>query len=434
MGSRKRVVSFLLLIVLSASMLWAGGKQEGQKTGGAGDETITLTMWGWDPGIAEKIRIPLAKAFPNVQLEMVAVDSAPAFTQKIRTSAAAGLDLPDLPWFERGQRGSLYSLDLWENLEAAPYNLDTSLVFDYAVPTVQNFDGEVIALPWDIALGGLAYKRDLARKYFGTDDPEELEAMLFDWEAFIAAGKKVKAESEASVYMFAAGEDAYKIIDGQNPVPIIENGVVNISSVVEPDLKLVLDMYKAGLIDDHNEWSPGWNAAIGGSEHIFFPCPVWFPQYVIEPNDPDGTGNWGLMLPPGGGFNWGGTAIGIAKDSDNKEAAWEFLQWFLLSEEGAQVNKDNIGFFTHYKPAYDDPEYASLKSVMFGDQNIGEKWFKKIAPQTEIRPVSRYDGIITDVSQAVFSVMGDNPDVTIDELVKTYTNELLQQAPDLTVK
>ncbi len=434
MFSRKRVLVLLLVLAISATMLWAGGKQEVQDSGSDGDRTITLTMWGWDPGIAEKISIPVAKAFPNVELEMVAVDSASAFTQKIRTSAAAGIDLPDLPWFERGQRGSLYSLDLWENLEESPYNLDTDLVFDYAIPTVQNFDGEVIALPWDIALGGLAYKRDLARKYFGTDDPKKLEAMFSDWEAFIAAGKKVNRESGGSVYMFAAGEDAYRIIDGQNPVPIVDSGVADLTGVVKPGLDLVLRMRRAGLIDDHNEWSPGWNAAIGGSEHIFFPCPVWFPQYIIEPNDPDGKGNWGLMVPPGGGFNWGGTAIGIAKDSDNKETAWDFLQWFLLSEEGARVNKENIGFFTHYKPAYEDPEFASLTSVMFGDQNIGEKWFKDIAPETEIRPVSPYDGVITDVSQAVFSVMGDNPDITIDELMETYKSELLQQAPDLTVK
>jgi multiple sugar transport system substrate-binding protein len=430
MRARMLVISFSLLLI-TVFTVTAGGQNEAAP---AADGSFTLTMWGWDPAIADKIEASVAAEFPNLNLEMVPVDSAAAFTQKVRTSAAAGIPLPDLPWFERNQRGTLYGLDLWENLSAAPYNFDESQVFEFALATVRNEDGDIVAIPWDMAVGGLAYKRDLAEQYFGTSAPGEMESMFSDWDAFLDAGRMVAEQSNGEVFMFASPMDAWSVIGGQDPRPIIDGNVANISSVVAPAMERIIEMRQNGLIDGLNQWSPGWYAAIGSENHIFFPNPVWFPQFVIEPNDAGGEGNWAMMTPPGGGFNWGGTAIGIASDSENKEEAWDFLQWFLLSEDGAWVNRRDIGFLTHFQGAYDDPEYASVTSVMFGDQNIGDKWFNEIAPATQIRPVSRYDGQITDVLNAVMSTVSNDPQLDADTAIEIFVTELQQQIPDIEIR
>jgi multiple sugar transport system substrate-binding protein len=41
---------------------------------------------------------------------------------------------------------------------------------------------------------------------------------------------------------------------------------------------------------------------------------------------------------PGGGGTWSqGAAIGIAANSDNKDAAWQFIQWYLSPENQVDI-------------------------------------------------------------------------------------------------
>ena len=51
------------------------------------------------------------------------------------------------------------------------------------------------------APGGLYYRRDLAKEYLGTDDPDEISAMVSDWDSFIETGKKIKESSGGAVNM-----------------------------------------------------------------------------------------------------------------------------------------------------------------------------------------------------------------------------------------
>ena len=133
----------------------------------ASAETETITMWGW----IEKIFNAYKEATgADVALDYVTVQQAEAF-QKLQTTMSAGLELPDIVPSEVGQRGTMLALDIWEDMSADPYNFDTSQIFDYEIPLCSNERGELCALPWDVSTAGLAYKRDLAKKYLGTDWP-----------------------------------------------------------------------------------------------------------------------------------------------------------------------------------------------------------------------------------------------------------------------
>ena len=62
-------------------------------------------------------------------------------------------------------------------------------------------EGTFIGIPNTAAPGGLFYRRDLAKEYLGTDDPEEIAAMMPTWQDFIEVGKDVVAKSGGSVSM-----------------------------------------------------------------------------------------------------------------------------------------------------------------------------------------------------------------------------------------
>ena len=62
----------------------------------------------------------------NGEMEYVTIQQTEAF-QKLQTTISAGLDLPDAISSEIGQRGTMMSLGIWEDLSAEPYNFDESL-------------------------------------------------------------------------------------------------------------------------------------------------------------------------------------------------------------------------------------------------------------------------------------------------------------------
>lgn len=391
----------------------------------------SVSMWGWDETAAKALIVEFNKKYPNVQVDYVPVAGGD-FLKKIQTSFAAGMDLPDIGWQERNQRGALYELDIWEDLTKAPYNFDKSVVFDFSIPQVTNSKGITVGVPWDISVGALAYKRDLAKQYFGTDDRKELEKLFSDWDAFIAKGKEVKEKSGGKVFMFPGTKDVMYILDGQISLPVVNGNKLDMANTWAKTLDLIVKMRDAGLTDKLDQWSSGWNASLAGKNHIFYPCAIWFPHYVIESNDKNGKGNWGLMVPPGGGFTWGGTAMGITKNSKTKEQAWAFIDWCMLSEEGIKANKEKVGFYSYLKKAYDDPSYASFKTDWFGAQDIGEVYFKELASKMEqVRPASKYDSICDETSILISKAL--NADLKFDAATATakFAEELKNKAQEL---
>ena len=300
----------------------------------ASAETETITMWGWNADDIEKIFNAYKEATgADVALDYVTVQQAEAF-QKLQTTMSAGLELPDIVPSEVGQRGTMLALDIWEDMSADPYNFDTSQIFDYEIPLCSNERGELCALPWDVSTAGLAYKRDLAKKYLGTDDPDELAEMLPDWETFLEKGIEVRDATDGEIYMFASLTNVKQIMDGQNPQSIVSNGKLDMTSINET-MKWMIKFRDEKIVDNILETSTSYSASYADKKHIFYPCAGWSPTYVIQPNDPDGKGNWGLMIPPQGCFSWGGSAFMIPRDALHKDAAYAFVSW-LNTEEGTR--------------------------------------------------------------------------------------------------
>lgn len=53
----------------------------------------------------------------------------------------------------------------------------------------------------------------------------------------------------------------------------------------------------------------------------------WPRDYILEPNAPEGAGNWGFMNPPGGAVDDGGSGFSIPKQCAHIKEAWDVLSW-----------------------------------------------------------------------------------------------------------
>lgn len=441
----KKAAGFGIILALGCSMLAGCGEagvtetketnvadsaNAAEESGGeASGDTTTITMWGWNAGDIEKIFTAYKEATgANAALEYVTVQQEESF-QKLQTTISAGLDLPDIVPSEVNQRGTMLSLDIWEDLSAEPYNFDEKQIFEYQVPLCSNEAGALCALPWDVSTAGLAYKRDMAKEYLGTDDPDEIAALFPTWEDFLEKGKEVKEKSGGKVFMFASLTNVKQILDGQNPQPIVKDGTLDMTSI-EETLGWMVKFRDAGIVDNILESSTAYSASYADKLHIFYPCAGWSPNYVIRPNDPEGAGNWGLTIPPKGCFSWGGSAFMIPKEAKNKDAAYDFISW-LNTEEGTRSQRDVVNYSTSNVDAYKDPEFSALYDEWFGGQNIGELLFNKAMDSIQVRPVSTYDVTVMEVWSMVTEAVNSDKSIDFNGAYEMFKNEIHTLAPEL---
>ncbi|MNZ40082.1 Bacterial extracellular solute-binding protein [compost metagenome] len=437
-GKEKKRLTWLILSLCLMVMLAGCGtnnatKGEANESGNNVDATapVKLTAWGWDKAWFETTAVEFNKVHPNIKLEFVEV-SAGDYLKKIQTSIAAGSDLPDIIWAEAAFRGALYELNVLDNIAGEPYHFDSSKLLDFELPLLSNSKGELVGLEQSGSPGALAYKRDLAKQYFGTDDPDELAAMFPDWTTFMEKGKAVYEESGGKTTMLGSLMDAYTILSNQGATPLVEGTKLNREEVLRlfTQLQTMRDTNTVGKL---GMWSPTWNASYSQDNVIFYPAANWSPQFVIKPNDKDSNGRWGLVVPPEGGYPYGGTTIGIWKDGKKKDAAWTYLNWLLGSDEGAEANFRVSDYILPLKSFFEDTsKLSSGEDAYFGGQDLGKFWVEKVFPSMQAKTVSKYDQDIYSASELVLQTMAQDTSFNADVAFEKWVEQLKKNHSELT--
>lgn len=444
MRKSKKVAAVFMSSVLAAGILAgcgsdggesnAAGSKSGSQSGKTGGEQVVLTYWGWDSQFYKPLMDAYTKSHPNVKFEVTEVASTDYVT-KVQQTLASGSELPDLLASENSYRGQMLAIDMWEDLTQAPYNVTEDMFFDYTLGNMKNPEGKIVCIDETVCPAVFAYKRDMAKKYLGTEDPDELEAMFTSVEDVIAKAAEVHESSGGEVYLFPTAGATNAWLCNLNPIKVVnDDGEVIFTEKYKEVLKNLCELRDVGGIDVIQQWTPQDNAAYADSNHIFYPAANWSAEFSIKPNDPDGSGNWGLMTPPGGGFSWGGTAMGISKDSKNKEAAWDFIKYCTMTQEGVDLMKEYADYYTPVKSFYDDPEYISKKDPYFGNQDVGKLLYGEVVPNMTIPASTQYDGVCTEVmTMLIQSIMGDDG-YTPEQALADGLVEVKNKLPDVEVR
>ena len=198
----------------------------------------TLTMWGWDEKYFTTITQAFQEKYKNVTFEYTEVDGA-KLLQKYEVALLTGKELPDIGWAMIDYRGEMFELDMWEHLEEAPYGMSLNQVYEYLHPRMVNSKGNICGIEQSLSPVALMYRKDLAKKYLGTDDPEELETMLSDWDSFIEKGKEVQQKSKGNVYIFFGSNDILKIVQSQQKEVWVDEKTINAEKTFGKTLDLM---------------------------------------------------------------------------------------------------------------------------------------------------------------------------------------------------
>jgi hypothetical protein len=236
---------------------------------------------------------------------------------------------------------------------AAPYkdlgidvdNLITAgEIAQYTVDLGTNSAGDVVGLGYQSAGGAFIYRSSIAIDTWGSDDPATISSKIGPgWDKFLGAAADLKAKG----YAIISGDgDAWHAIENSSSTAWITDGKLTISPERDAFFELSKSFKDNAYHNDTTDWTDAWYADMkdAGAQKVFgFFGPAWLINYVMAGNSGgsapgEGTyGDW-RVCEPTQGFFWGGTWLLSSKDSQNKEAIGDFIEWVTLdtSDTGLQ--------------------------------------------------------------------------------------------------
>jgi ABC-type glycerol-3-phosphate transport system substrate-binding protein len=328
----------ILGVVLMLFSISGCKKETGTTTESAGAVLSNkLVVWSFTDELANMVNnyYKGTHSWMDVEYSQTPSDQ---FQAKIDPVLAVGQGAPDIialeSAFVRKYVESGLLLDITDVYEAAYGKL-----LSYPVE-VGTYKGRVYGMSWQAAPGALFYRRSLAKKYFGTDDPQTVQTYFTDFNKFLETAKFLKEKSNgACVVVSSLGDLRNSFLSART-----QSWLVNGKLVVDPAMEQYMDIGKT-LHDNRwegrvGQWSEGWFAGMRGElkdessnavEVFSYFLPTWGLHYVLKTNAPGTSGDWAMVQGPSA-YRWGGTWVGAYKGTKNVSAVKEFIRYVTTDD------------------------------------------------------------------------------------------------------
>ena len=420
----------LIALMMAAAMVIPAASVSAEET--------TLTIWDWDEAHLTHMTEWYMERHPDVKIETLVV-AATDYMQKFQSAVASGSGVPDIVLAEMAYRGRLFDMGVLEDLSQEPYSVKSEDMFDFATTLGSGPNGELYGVEQQICPSGFAYRRDLAKEYLGTDDPDEIAEMISDWDKMFEIGQQVIEKSGGAVTIFPGVTVLKDILINRNVSDYINGDEIDLTSRYTGVLETITKFNQAGLLGKQEDSTPALANSYAAGEVLFYPCAPWSLKWGVTTNDPEGSGNWGLTKAPENGFTYGGTSVGIYSGSENKDAAWEYIQEVYCTGEGVEEAYRQFGFMTGFKAPYEDENSYFFTEEgqydeFFGGQNLADYFINKIAITTEGQRQTKHESNVRTALTNVATQMTANTEMTAEEALEALKTEVQTLIPNAVIK
>jgi ABC-type glycerol-3-phosphate transport system substrate-binding protein len=362
----------ILLIAGIVLILFGGCQKKGETQGGSSSGTPggKLIVWSFTDELATMTNNPtwgFKATHPNIDVEYSQTPSD-QFQAKIDPVLASGQGAPDIialeAAFVRKYVESGLLLDISDIYEAKK-----SVLLAYPAE-VGTYNGKVYGLSWQAAPGALFYRRSLAKKYLGTDDPKQVQTYFSSFPKFLETAQDLKKKSNGACVVVSSLGDLRNSFLSARTKSWVVNGKVEIDPAMEQYVDIGKTLHDNRLEGRVGQWSEGWFAGMRGElvdenkkpvEVFSYFLPTWGLHYVLKTNAPGTSGDWAMCQGPSS-YRWGGTWVGAYKGTKNVPAAKEFIRYVATDEAfleawakdtGDLVN--NLNVVNKIKDTYSEP-------------------------------------------------------------------------------
>lgn len=456
---RLRKVTALLLAGIMALSLAACGKSETKTDTPAATEEVKtehtatnepaklegkLVIWT----LAEDLKAfgdKFMEMNPGVEVETVVI--APAdYPTKLTAALRGKAKEPDIIVGEPQMLPEFFDAGFFEDLSKEPYNAEQykDLIVDYIYEAGKDSSGAVRALSYQATPGGIYYRRDIAQKVWGNEDPAFISEKFKDYNTIAATAVEVKDAGfrifgdTGNLRWFPSGGGAW-----------VQDNKLVLSKERLDYLDAAVKLYQDKLVAFSPEWSAAWYASMSGpipvnaewaaaedlggidgdkTEVFAYALPSW-GSLIVRDNAGDNAGSFGVASGPCSFFG-GGTFLGISSSSGRKELAWEFVKFVTLNEETAKwwtdVSKGDIVSMKSVLESVKDVENET-----YGKQKTYD-YFLKEAQNIDYSLITRYDTQIGDHYGAAITAV-QTGEKTKEEAIEEFYSNVQSIYPELEI-
>jgi ABC-type glycerol-3-phosphate transport system substrate-binding protein len=216
-------------------------------------------------------------------------------------------------------------------------NKDKLLAYPVEIGT---FNDRVYGMSWQACPGAFFYRRSIAKKYLGTDDPAIVQTYFTDFSKFMETADLLKQRSNGTAVVVASRGDLFNVfVDGRSQ-PWVVNGRLVIDPVMIQYMEMQKQIFENGYDAKVNQWGDGWFNAMrdeqkdeqGRTYEAFgYFLPTWGLHYVLKPNAEATAGDWAMIAGPKS-YRWGGTWLGAYKGTKRVDEVKQMIEWLTTDD------------------------------------------------------------------------------------------------------
>lgn len=316
----------------------------------AGEDSFVV--WGWNDDIKKILDGPFKEAYPEEYERIVFVNTGGSDYYQSKLDPM--LDdpsnelYPDMMGLEVDYVQKYVNSDWVQTVESLGITADDyANQYQYNIDLGSDWDGNVRALFWQATPGCFQIRADLAEKYLGTTDPEELKAKFADYDTILETAREVKEASGGACKLFSGYDELKRVLmNARSEGFYNENDVITLDENVTQYLELAKTMYDEELTYNTNQWSADWYANMDGDGEsanaaiAYMGCP-WFTYWCLSDTWKNNT----ILIPTPEQCYWGGTGLAATTECSDTELAALIMKYITCDTEGmVAINTLNSDF------------------------------------------------------------------------------------------
>ena len=314
---------------------------ENEISGDAASEDA-FVVWGWNDDIKKILDGPFKDAYPDDYERIVFVNTGGSdyYQSKldpILDDPSSEL-YPDLMGLEVDYVQKYVNNPDWV-MAAADLGItedDMKNMYQYNIDLGTDVDGNVRALFWQATPGCIQVRADLAEKYLGTTDPDELAKMFADYDTILETAKKVNDASEGKCKLFSGYDELKRMLTNSRSVGFYdENDKITLDDNIQKYMELAKAMYDDELTYNTAQWGADWYACMDGdgvesnAAAAYMGCP-WFTYWCLSDAWKDNT----ILVPTPDQCYWGGTGLAATANCSDTELAGKIMKYLTCDVDG----------------------------------------------------------------------------------------------------
>ncbi|CDA24206.1 putative uncharacterized protein [Roseburia sp. CAG:197] len=156
---------------------------------------------------------------------------------------------------------------------------DLSKQYQYTKDIVTDSNGTLKGVSWQGCPGVLFYNREAAKEVLGTDDPDEVQKYVKDWDTFNDTAKKMK---DAGYKMTSSVNDSYRVYSNNVSTKWVNDGKITIDDNIMKWVEDSKALYDAKETSSAELWSDDWKKGFYPDGKVFcYFGPAWLVNFSM---------------------------------------------------------------------------------------------------------------------------------------------------------